>query len=124
MLPKSQMVAVRKAIESTYFGKCTVIEHQKIKNNDGSTGFKEVIVLQNQPCKLSFESKTTANPTTSASSISQTTKLFLAPEIKIEPGSKIIVEQDYETVEFKSSGKPANYNSHQEVMLDLFDRWS
>ncbi len=65
MLPQSQMV--RKAIESTYFGKCTVIEHQKIKNNDGSTGFKEMIVLQNQPCKLSFESKTTANPTTSAS---------------------------------------------------------
>ncbi len=122
MLPQSQMV--RKAIESTYFGKCTVIEYQKVKNTDKSTGFKEVVVLENQACKLSFESNTTTNPSKSASSISQSTKLFVAPNIKIQTGSKIVVEQDFETFEFKNSGEPAKYGTHQEIMLDLFDGWS
>ena len=45
---------VRKAIEQTYTGKCTITEYQSYKKNK-STGKKEVDILEDQPCKLSFE---------------------------------------------------------------------
>ena len=40
-----------------------------------------------------------------------------APEIKIKPGSKIIVEQNGTTTEYSASGEPAVYFSHSEYRL-------
>ena len=50
--------AARKALESTYEGRATVVEYQKIKDEYGLTSFQEVTVLEDQPCKLSFETLT------------------------------------------------------------------
>ena len=51
----AQKVA-RKAIENTYTGVMTVSERQSVKDpNTHITSTKEVVVLENQPCKLSFE---------------------------------------------------------------------
>lgn len=51
----SQKVA-RKAIENTYTGVMMVSERQSVKDpNTHITSTKEVVVLENQPCKLSFE---------------------------------------------------------------------
>lgn len=124
MLSKSQVVATRKAIESTYIGQCTITEHQKVKKENGSTTFKEVVVLSEKPCKLSFEKIANNNQTNSAAILIQTTKLFIAPEIQIKPGSKIKVVQNNVTTEYKSSGEPAMYQTHQEIMLELFKGWS
>lgn len=124
MLSKSQVVATRKAIESTYFGQCTITEHQKVKKENGSITFKEVVVLSEKPCKLSFEKIANNNQTNSAAILIQTTKLFIAPEIQIKPGSKITVVQNNVTTEYKSSGEPAMYQTHQEIMLELFKGWS
>ncbi len=52
-------------------------------------------------------------------SISQTIKLFINPDVVIAPGSKITVTQSGETEVFKASGKPAKYDTHQEVILEL-----
>lgn len=124
MLSKSQVVAARKAIESTYIGQCTITEHQKVKKRNGSTTFEEVVVLSKKPCKLSFEKIANNNQTNSAAILIQTTKLFIAPEIQIKPGSKITVVQNNVTTEYKSSGEPAMYQTHQEIMLELFKGWS
>nr|DAT06865.1 MAG TPA: head closure knob [Caudoviricetes sp.] len=124
MLSKSQVVAARKAIESTYIGQCTITEHQKVRKDNGSTAFNDVVVLENQPCKLSFEKIANNNQTNSAAILIQTTKLFIAPEIQIKPGSKITVVQNGVTTEYKSSGEPAMYQTHQEIMLELFKGWS
>ncbi|HDO9556068.1 TPA: hypothetical protein P5Q08_003884, partial [Clostridioides difficile] len=44
----------RKAIEMLYRDKCTIVEYQPIKDPvTKRTNNKEVIVLENQPCKLS-----------------------------------------------------------------------
>lgn len=54
-LEKAQKAA-RKAIESTYAGVMTVSEYKKVKDpNTALTSYKEVVVLENQPCSLSFE---------------------------------------------------------------------
>lgn len=117
--------AARKAIESTYVGVVTVSEYKKVKDpNTALTSYKEVVVLENQPCSLSFESITTAIQTEAAATISQAVKLFLSPDITIKPGSKLKVTQTGITTEYSSSGVPAVYPTHQEIILGLFERWA
>ena len=118
------MVAVRKAIEEMYIGTCTITEHQKVKKENKSTGFQDVIVLENQPCKLSFEKITNTSQTETAALVVQTTKVLIAPEIQIKPGSKLTITQNNVTTEFKNSGEPAMFGSHQEIILELFKGWS
>ncbi|HBF2444171.1 TPA: hypothetical protein KOP27_003895, partial [Clostridioides difficile] len=51
----------RKAIEMLYRDKCTIVEYQPIKDAiTKRTNNKEVIVLENQPCKLSYKNITSA----------------------------------------------------------------
>lgn len=124
MLSKNQMVAVRKAIESMYIGTCTITEHQKVKKENKSTGFQDVVVLENQLCKLSFEKITNTNPTETAALLVQTAKVLITPEIQIKPGSKLTITQNGVTTEFKNSGEPAMFGTHQEIILELFKGWS
>lgn len=124
MLSKNQVVVVRKAIEISYIGTCTITEHQKVKKENKSTGFSDVVVLENQPCKLSYEKVTNNNQTESAAALIQTAKLFIAPEIQVKPGSKLTITQNGRTIDFKNSGEPAIYQTHQEIVLELFKGWS
>ena len=125
MLSKAEMVKARKAIESLYDGKCTITEHQKIKKENKSTGFQDVVVLEDIPCRLSFKTINSTNQTdTAASTVVQTTKVFLAPDIQVKPGSKLTITQNGVTTEYKNSGKPAFYSTHQEIVLELFKGWA
>lgn len=124
MLSKNEMVKVRKAIESLYTGRCTILEYQKVQKANRSIGFEEVKIVENEPCKLSFEVISNANSNEVASALSQKIKLFISPEVKINPGSKIVIEQNNTIFEYKNSGEPAIYPTHQEIVLDLFKGWS
>lgn len=115
----------RKAIESTYDGIATVTEHKKETNTDSHlTNYEDEIVLKNQPCRLSFENITTTKQGEQAASVTQVTKLFVSPNVSIKPGSKITVTQSGLTTDYTYSGVPAVYPTHQEIMLDLFERWA
>lgn len=119
------MTRARKALELLYDGVCTVTEWRKVKKENSSTGFEEVIVYEDIPCRLSFKSVTATAPNESgAASIAQTTTLFLSPDIAITAGSKIMVTQNGETAEYAQSGKAARYATHQEIPLDLFKGWA
>lgn len=134
MLPENQVVnkltaaekAARKAIESTYKGVCTILEHRDVRDEKTKITRKneEVPVVENQPCKLSFEKLNAVVQTEAAAALTQGIKLFIAPEIEIKPGSKIIVEQNGVTTEYSASGKPAVYFSHSEYILELFEGWA
>lgn len=125
MLSQTKMVKARKAIESLYDGKCTITEHQKVKKENKSTGFKDVVVREDIPCRLSFKTINTTNQTdTAASAVVQITKVFLAPEIQVKPGSKLTITQNDVTTEYQFSGKPALYSTHQEIVLELFKGWA
>ena len=119
------MVRARKAIESLYNGKCTITEFQKVKKENKSTGFVETVMVENQPCKISFSTTNNTTATeTGASALVSVVKLFISPEVKIKPGSKITVTQNNITTEYQNSGEPAFFNTHQEVILELFKGWS
>lgn len=115
---------VRQAIESTYQGECTITEYQSYKKENRSTGHQEVQVLENQPCKLSFSSVRNTNEGETAARVVQTAKVFLAPEIQVRPGSKLTITQSGVTTEYKNSGEPAIYDTHQEIVLELFKGWA
>lgn len=117
--------SARQAQEATYEGVCTIFECQEVK--DAKTKLsseKEIAVVEDQPCKLSYEKPTAAVQTDTAAATAQGVKLFLAPEIVVKSNSKIVVTQNGVTEEYSASGKPAIYSTHQEIILELFRRWS
>ena len=124
MLQTIKMVKVRKAVESLYDGICTITEYQKIKKENKSTAFDEVVVLENQPCRMSFKTVTPTNQTGTASDVTQAITVYLSPDIVVKPGSKLTITQNGVSTEYKSSGKSAVYSSHQEIPLVLFEEWS
>ena len=117
MFPNAEMV--RRAIERYYDKKCTVTEYQKTKVN-GVVSFAEVQVLVDIPCRLSYNTITSNNETDSVSKIHQVTKLFISPDVTIPTGSKITIDD----VNYSRSGVPAVYDTHQEIILELFKGWS
>lgn len=120
-----KMDGVRRAIESLYTGSCTIIEYGSFRDEVSKiTRQAERTVLEGQPCKLSFEKTTAAVQTDTAAAVGQGVKLFIAPEVEVKPGSKIIVAQNGRRGEYLASGEPAVYGSHQEIMLELFRGWA
>lgn len=117
--------AARKAQESTYEGKADVIEHQKVKDSKSKlTAYKDIAVLKGQPCRLSFSKIAAVVQGEAAAKTEQTTKLFISPDIRIKPGSKIIVTQNGITTEYTYSGVPAVYATHQEIILELWREYT
>jgi hypothetical protein len=119
------VTGARKAIESLYAGKCTVYEYRSVTDPVTKiTENREVSVLTDCPCRLSYKTVTGTSTDDGAATVAQTVKLFIAPEITIKPGSKITVIQNGVTTDYQSSGRPAVYTNHQEIILELFARWA
>lgn len=118
-------VKVRKAIESLYTGICNVIVYDDVTDPETHLTEKgEVVVFENIPCKLSFERVNSSVSSETYSEKGQGVKLFINPEMVVPPGSKIVVEQNNVVTAYKLSGEPAVYTSHQEIPLELFERWA
>lgn len=113
-------IAARKALERMYQGRATVIEYQKIKDEWGMTNFQEVTVLEDQPCKLSFETLTSSSGDPVAA-VAQTVKLFLSPDVEIPAGCKIVVTR-FNNLErkftYSKSGEAGVFTNHQEIQLE------
>lgn len=125
MFQETAMVRARKELEKMYDGRCTVTEYQKYTKPNKSTGFQEVVVLSDEPCRLSFVSSPKTEPQDSyASEMTQTIKVFIAPEINVKAGSKLTITQHGVTNDYKSSGVPIVHATHQEIILELFEGWA
>lgn len=119
------MAKARKAIESLYDSTATVMEYQPVKDPVSKrTTQQEVIVLTEQSCRVSFKTVSQAKGSETAAAAPQVIKLFLAPELVIKPGSKISVTRKGIVTDYKNSGQPAIYNTHQEILLELFKGWA
>ena len=120
MLSSNQVVRVRKALESLYDSKCTVVVHEEYEKPNGTTGFRDVTILEDEPCHLQYSSVSDAVQGDAVATVSQEIRLFLRPDVEIHPGSKITVN----SVNYTHSGVVAKYAAHQEIVLKLWDRWS
>lgn len=117
--------AARRAQEATYEGICTIYEYRDVTDEKTKlSSEEEIAVIENQPCKLSFEKLNSVVQTETVAVQAQGVKLFLAPEIVVCSNSKIVVTQNGVTDEYSASGKPAVYSTHQEITLESFRGWS
>ena len=117
--------AARRAQEATYEGLCTIYEYRDVTDEKTKlSSEEEVAVIEDQPCKLSFEKLNSVVQTETAAVQAQGVKLFLAPEIVVSSNSKIVVTQNGVTNEYSASSIPAIYSTHQEITLESFRGWA
>lgn len=105
-----------------WIGKCTIYEYQDVIDlNTFQTTQKEVAVLVDEPCRLSYNFEQATNIRSGAAVVSQSITLFIRPDLEIKPGSVIEITQHGKTVKYKGSGQPAIYTNHQEIILQLYE---
>lgn len=108
----------RVPIESLYIDKCDIIQLVSTKNPvNKRTETTEQVVHSNVPCRLSTKIVGTASDSETASTATQVTKVFLAPELDIPAGSKFLVTHYGREFKYEASGYPAIYSAHQEITL-------
>jgi hypothetical protein len=119
------MVGRKKALMRLWKDTFCVTEYREITDASGATGFEEVRVLEDLPCKLSFSSLGAVNQADDAAMIVQSVKLFCDDELTVKPGSKIAVTRGGIVTEYSQSGEPALYpGSHLEIMLVPFEGYA
>ena len=119
--------AAKKLIEGTYDGTCDVICYENVTDSETHITAKgERVLHSQQPCRISFKNNNLndSQPTETAAVPVQKIKLFISPSVNIPKGSKVIVTQNNRTRAYKSSGEPMLYPTHQEIILEIFDRWT
>ena len=103
-------------------------EYQSVRDPDTFlTDFKEVTVLEDQPCKLSFKALDTTTTTGNVAVMTQGVKLFLSPDVVIPPGCKIVVHRFNELEReftYSQSGEAGVFTNHQEIYLTLWKGWA
>lgn len=115
----------REIIEQTYDGVCCIYVMQSVKDPETkATSQKEVLYEEQIPCHLSFSGTSPSAESSTVTAVSQTIKLFLSPELVVPPGSRLEVTQQGITENYSQSGKAAVYNSHQEIMLELWKEYA
>ena len=126
MLSESAMVSVRKIQEGLYRDTCTVYEYRDVVDEKSRLTHKEeVVLLEDVPCRLSFELLYGLEQGDTGAQVTQRVKLFVAPEVKIPAGCKVTVTlSGGEVLEYGLSGAPAIYPTHQEIRMEPFKKWS
>lgn len=119
------MVGHAEALRRLWSGICTIIVRQPVVDeSNGQTSLQEAILLENEPCRLSFKNVNTTGENNEASPVQQVTKLFLDNTVVIPAGSKLVVTQNGYTAEYEKSGEPAIYSTHQEIVVEKFKEWA
>lgn len=109
-------------LSALWTGKCTVYEFQDVTDPfTHQTVQKEIPIIEDEPCRLSYRQEQATNIQSGAAVVSQSIKLFIRPDLKINPGSVIEITQHGVTCKYKGSGQPAVYCNHQEIILELYN---
>lgn len=115
---------VEKALKLLWNDKCTVYVKDEITDQSTKrTKFTETAIIEDEPCKLSFNSLTSVE-LDNVPSINQTITLFISNKITIPSGSKIVITRKENTFTYTNSGQPRIFTNHQEIKLELFERWA
>ena len=113
---------VNNPLSILWIGRCTIYEYRDDTDPETlQTTQKEVPVLENEPCRLSYNHEQSTNIANGAAVVSQSITLFIRPDLTIKPGSVIEITQHGVKEKFKGSGKPAIYSNHQEIRLELYE---
>lgn len=117
-------VIQRQAIESLYEGICTIVTTIDVTDPiTNITAPQDIALVENEPCRLSYKNVYGMVNSDTADTVRQINKLFIKPELDIPSGSIIEVTQHGKTSIYSNSGYPEVHSSHQEIVLNLNDRY-
>ncbi len=118
-------IAHRKAVDALYEDTCAIYELRPVLDEATKiTKQRPAMARENLPCKLSFEKLDAASMGEGAAEKTISTKLFLPADIEVKEGSKLLVTHQGVETAYQRSGIPAVYPTHQEIMLEPFERWA
>ncbi|BDR86128.1 hypothetical protein [Clostridium tetani] len=114
----------RKAIESLYDCICNISGgKEKVKDPiTKETKLVAKIKYKDIPCKVSKQSLSKNNQTSTVNQIVYELKLFIAPELEIKQGDTVEVTNQFGNKEIYKAGEGFPYNTHQEVILSKGDK--
>ena len=79
-------------------GKCTIYEFENVTDPETfQTTQREVVVLNNEPCRLSYNHEQATNIQSGAAVVSQSITLFIRPDLTIKPGCRATLLTDCST---------------------------
>lgn len=118
-------VKAKKALMVLYEDTCTIYANVPVLDEvTGITEYQETALYENLSCRISFGSAAAVAADETAPEVQQTITLFLAPEVDVPAGCKISVTREGNTVNYSRSGVPSVYKTHQEIKLELFERYA
>lgn len=115
---------IASVMNKMFIGTCDVIIYAPYTDpSTKKTHYSEQVLSTGNPCRLSHNS----NPSTGEGTVSRESQgitLFLPPTVNVPVGSKLIVTQRGVMKAYKNSSEPKLYAEHQEIELELFDKWA
>lgn len=115
----------RLPIRKLFTDKCTITNCTITKDVYGATSYIDEVICTNEPCRISYSIFANAEDSNNgATSITQHIKLFIREDLHILAGSKITVNRNGNITQYKASGVPAIYDNHQEINLDLVEKYA
>ena len=113
---------MKNPLSRLWIGRCTIYEFQTVTNPyTYQSTQKEVPVVIDEPCRVSYNREQATNIQDGAAVISQSITLFIRPDLEVKAGSVIDVTQHGVTTKYKGSSKSALYTNHQEIILELYE---
>ena len=105
-------------LEILYTDRCDIYNWESVKDPTTKvTEHKKYLRYEDIPCRISFKTISAVNQSTYEPILTQTVKLFLLKDIEVNDGSEIVVYRSGKVFQYKCSGMPAKYSSHQEIIL-------
>lgn len=115
--------AHQRALKQQWRDRCNIYVQVEITDPiTHLTDFEEMPLLQDEPCKLSFETLT-ATKGDELPVVAQSTKLFISADVVVPAGCKIVVTRPNNlgrTFTFGKSGEAGVFTNHQEISLTLW----
>jgi len=119
-----------KTLHRFWTDRCDVyVKESKVDGATGRTVFTERKLHADVPCRVSFRMsfetvRAAQDVGDGATAATQAVKIFLAPDVTIPPGSKIVAHRKGTEFTFWKSGVPAVFEGHQEVRVERQERWT
>lgn len=124
------MVNHGKEIQRLWKDRCFIQSSVEYTKANKAKGRKWQTLVSEEPCKLSFFNNVRLNNTSvelpMAAQVFQQAKLFIRPDLNIPAGCRITVvtHKNNITLYFENSGIPAFFTNHQEIFLEVKQKWA
>lgn len=118
------------AIRKLWKDRCIIQSSVEYTKANKAKGKRWETLIDNEPCKLSFFNNVRLNNTAvdmpMTTQVFQQAKLFIRSDLEIPAGCRItvITHENNKTLYFENSGVPALFTNHQEILLEVKQKWA